>query len=102
MTVFGGTEVDFRGAQLVESDTTVVALSIFGGTKLRVPAGVRVDLEAHTIFGGNTETGSRGDPFPGAPVLRVVAVPIFGGVELEHLPAAGALPPGARPELGEA
>jgi hypothetical protein len=82
--VFGGATLDMREARL-DPGATVDALALFGGVDLIVPQGWRVDLGGLPIFGGyDDKTTAAGDLSPDAPVLRVAATAIFGGVDVKN------------------
>jgi hypothetical protein len=82
--VFGGATLDMREARL-DPGATVDALALFGGVDVIVPQGWRVDLGGLPIFGGyDDKTTAAGDLSPDAPVLRVAATAIFGGVDVKN------------------
>ena len=82
--VFGGATLDMRDAHL-EPGATVDALALFGGVDVIVPPGWRVELGGLPIFGGyEDKTAGNGDVLPDAPVLKVAATAIFGGVDVKN------------------
>ncbi len=89
-SVFGGSDLDFREASLEGGAANVFVFDLFGGTDLYVPDGVDVDFDGFAIFGGVSDHGSDHPPRPGAPVLNIRAVSLFGGTDLWRVP------PGAR------
>jgi hypothetical protein len=99
VSVFGGSDLDFREASLEGGETTISVFDLFGGTDLYVPEGVEVDFSGFGIFGGSTEHGRDRPPRPGAPVLRVKAFSLFGGTDLWRVPAGAK---GRRKELRRA
>lgn len=82
---FGGSTIDLREAAL-EPETTFFAVSVFGGSDFYVPEGIEVDLSGFAVFGGNDERGDEGIVHPGAPLVRIVAVSLFGGCDVWHVP----------------
>lgn len=80
--VFGGGDIDFTGATLTSSTTTINVLCLFGGLKVYVPAGMDVRSEAAGIFGGVEVAG--GQSRPGAPQLVIKGAAIFGGIEVKR------------------
>jgi hypothetical protein len=99
VSVFGGSDLDFREASLEGGETTISVFDLFGGTDLYVPEGVDVDFSGFGIFGGSTEHGRDRPTRPGAPVLRVKAFSLFGGTDLWRIPAGAK---GRRKELRRA
>jgi hypothetical protein len=94
-SIFGGSDLDFRDASLEGGEATVYVVDLFGGTDLYVPEGIDVDFHGFGLFGGADEHGREPAPRPGAPVLHVVAVAVFGGTDLWRVPA------GAKGKRGE-
>ena len=86
VTVFGGVELDYRGAPLDAETLELRAFAVFGGVEITVPEGVRVELTGFALFGGREVRGGAAATPPDAPVLRVHAVAVFGGVEVEVRP----------------
>jgi hypothetical protein len=99
VSIFGGSDLDFREASLEGGETTISVFDLFGGTDLYVPEGVEVDFSGFGIFGGSTEHGHDRPTRPGAPVLRVKAFSLFGGTDLWRIPAGAK---GRRKELRRA
>lgn len=84
--IFGGATLDLRGARL-DGEATVDALALFGGVKILVPQGWRIVLGGLPIFGGyDDKTRTDGALPPDAPVLKVNATAILGGVEVANEP----------------
>jgi serine/threonine protein kinase len=85
VSVFGGTELDFRHAEFQPGVTTVQVVAAFGGCEIVVPTGMYVDVDGVGIFGGFDEQASTAGPPPqgGRPWLRVRGVALFGGVDVK-------------------
>jgi len=82
--VLGGATLDLRDAQL-DPGATVDALALFGGVDVLVPPGWRVEMGGLPIFGGfDDKTVDNGGVAPDAPVLKVEATAIFGGVGVKN------------------
>jgi Domain of unknown function (DUF1707) len=86
VSVFGGSDLDFRDASIDGPEAKVLVFDLFGGTDLYVPEGVEVDFSGFGIFGGSTEHGRDVPPRAGAPTLRVRAFSLFGGTDLWRVP----------------
>lgn len=85
--VFGGTDVDLRGAALKENVTTIQAVAAFGGADVWVPEGFRVRVNGFGLFGGHDIhiEGGAIDPADlptSAPEIVVNCFSLFGGVDV--------------------
>ncbi len=80
VAVFGGTELDLRGA-IIEKDCTIRAVGIFGGVDILLPDSVNVEVFSTSIFGGvsNKKASSQGN----AVTVYVDATCLFGGIDIE-------------------
>ena len=76
----GGMALDLRDAELT-GVTTITKVSLVGGVSAIVPANVRVEVEGFTLIGGK-DIERPTDLGPGAPVLKIRAFGLFGGVEV--------------------
>ena len=99
LCMFGGVDLDLRQAELDSTTATMTVFCMFGGADLYVPEGVEVDMRGFAIFGGNDEHGVEGALSPASPFLRVVAISLFGGIDIWHVPAEAV---GRRRELRRA
>ena len=87
LAVFGSVTLDLRGA-LVEGDTVSVnSGTVFGALDVIVPEGVEVDLNGLAIFGSKQTHGRAVRPLPGAPLVRVNALVVFGAANVRAKPA---------------
>jgi uncharacterized protein DUF1707 len=85
--VFGGVELDYRGAALGSETLELRALALFGGVDVTVPDDVHVELTGFALFGGRDVSGGVGVAAgPMSPVLRVHALALFGGVTVKARP----------------
>lgn len=80
---FGGTSLDLREATLDPRGATVSTVAVFGGSELIVPRGWHIDVHGLPIFGG-IENKATAPVLPDAPLLRVDATVLFGGIEVKH------------------
>lgn len=87
---FGGIEADLSKAALA-ADARLSVHALFGGIDIVTPPGWRVDSEAKAFAGGIDVPGVPDDP--GAPVLALEGMAVFGGVAVR---AASAAPDGDR------
>lgn len=87
MGIFGGTDVDLRGAALRDHVTTIQAVGIFGGVDVWIPEGIRVRVSGIGLFGGHDIKVDRGAINPAdlpvsAPEVVVNCFSLFGGVDV--------------------
>lgn len=81
--VFGGATLDLRDAH-IDNEATVNAMALFGGAEVLVPKGWRVSMRGLPIFGAFEDKTGNGSLGPDAPVLKVNATAVFGGVDVAH------------------
>jgi class 3 adenylate cyclase len=79
---WGGVDIDMRDAQIVGPVVDITAWAIMGGVDVRVPEGVPVELDGMVIMGGATDDTRSTEPLVGAPLVRVHARGLWGGVTL--------------------
>lgn len=77
---FGGVEIDLTEAIFDQQHIVINATAIFGGIDIRVPENVTLRGKGSGIFGG-FDVRAYDSPDPGAPVVLVQGVALFGGVE---------------------
>ena len=105
VTVMGGAAIDLRDAEIGDGDVEILAVTVMGGIEVIVPEHVEVELGGFALMGGNTGPRDTLVP-PGAPVVRVRAYSLMGGIgvsrkkprrprhpQFHHLPR----PPGPLP-----
>jgi hypothetical protein len=80
-SIFGGVDLDMREAVFESRIVEIDGIWCFGGLDIKVPEGVEVRNEVMGIFGGS-DVKHVGDPQPGAPVLVIKGVALFGGVSV--------------------
>ena len=82
--LFGGQDLDMRDATFEAPVVEISGFWCFGGLDLKVPEGVEVRDQTMGIFGG-TDIKHVDDPEPGAPVLVIKGVCLFGGVSVKGM-----------------
>ena len=84
-TIFGGSEIDLRQAQLARSGAELDLTAAFGGIEVIVPVEWRVVMSGLPIFGGwDNKTRYAGEKPADGPVLKVNCVAAFGGIEVHN------------------
>lgn len=82
LAIMGGTELDFREAELGPGVTEVRVLAVWGGVEIIVPPGMNVECRGIGILGGFEHYSERGSADPDAPTLRITGFACMGGVEV--------------------
>ena len=80
IAICGGSEIDFRQAELEEGITQVTAFSLFGANKIIVPQDMPVTLSGFSLFGAKElkRTQAKEATPTSAKALHVNATSIFG------------------------
>jgi hypothetical protein len=79
--VFGGFDLDMREAVFEAPVVEISGFWCFGGLDIKVPEGVEVRNEVMGVFGGS-DVKNVGAAHPGAPVLVLKGLALFGGVSV--------------------
>ena len=82
VAILGGIDLDLRQAELSNGQATLDVTSIFGGIRLRVPRGWRVNLRNVTLFGSVKHNREQPAPEDETGVLTIVGTALFGGLEV--------------------
>jgi len=88
VTLFGNVDLDLRQATLEQEVVTIVALGVFGAIDVYVPEGIEVDLQGLALFGHKRARGKDVPPRPGTPLVRVLAISLFAGIDVWRVPLA--------------
>lgn len=78
-SVFGGVELDMRDVKL-EEDLIIDCFTLFGGIDIRLPQGVKVEINGLPIFGGVESKYRNNDE--AKVTIYINHTTIFGGVDL--------------------
>jgi len=82
LALFGGMDLDLRDAIFEAPVVEISGFWCFGGLDMTVPEGIEIQDQTAGIFGG-TDVRDVGDPAPGAPMLVIKGVSLFGGVSIK-------------------
>jgi hypothetical protein len=84
-SVFGDIELDLRQATMPGPGASMRVIAVFGSARITVPPEMHVIDEGWALFGGREmPPDSDESAAPGAPVLRVTGVSIFGLVTVRR------------------
>ncbi|HEY3142652.1 MAG TPA: DUF1707 domain-containing protein [Acidimicrobiales bacterium] len=84
MAFWGGVHIDLRNALIESSEVVITAWAIMGSVTVTVPPGIPVELDGMVVMGGNSNTVRNEKLIPGAPLVRVRARGLWGGVTLRN------------------
>lgn len=79
LALFGGIDLDLNQAVFEGPVVEITGVWCFGGLDIKVPAGIEVRDRTAGIFGGS-DVRDLGEHQPGAPVLIIKGLALFGGV----------------------
>ena len=85
--VFGGADIDLRGANMQRPEITIHADAVFGGVDLKVPESWQVDMRGSGFFGGYEDRTHHPAPNVSGtphPKLIVRGGAVFGGVTIRN------------------
>jgi uncharacterized protein DUF1707 len=85
VSIMAGAALDLRHAEIAGGELEITAVSIMGGVEVTVPEGVDVELSGLALMGGNSAPKDAVGR-PGAPVVRVRAYSLMGGVGISRKP----------------
>ncbi len=84
ISIFGGSELDFRSAGTREKEIRFDAFVLFGGDDIYVPENWNVDISGLPIFGGWDDNTSKKDFDPEMPTLAIKCLILFGGIDVSN------------------
>jgi hypothetical protein len=82
VSVMGGANIDLRHAELESPEVEMTVVSVMGGANVVVPEGVDVELTGIALMGGKGYQPGKEPPPPSAPLIRVRAFALMGGVSV--------------------
>jgi hypothetical protein len=86
VAVMGGDDIDLREAEIEGGELTLNVFALMGGANIYLPDTIELEVGGFSLMGGNTEIGSHRQPRAGAPVVRIRAYNLMGGVTIFRLP----------------
>jgi hypothetical protein len=89
LAVLGACKLDLRQATVTAPVTTIDAKVVLGNLVVLVPEGVEVDLAATAVMGARTLRLRGPAPPPGAPVVRITGVVVWGDLSVRDRVESG-------------
>jgi hypothetical protein len=78
-SIMGGSSIDLNDAELSDRETEINVYSLMGGSEIRVPHGVNVQVSEFAFMGGNdVQIGEEIAP-TGGPTIHIRLVAVMGG-----------------------
>ena len=84
LNVMGGSDLDLNDAELAAERVELRVFSLMGGSNIRVPDGLNVEVSDFALMGGNAVDIGDPRPDPGGPVLHLRLISIMGGTDVKR------------------
>jgi hypothetical protein len=84
LNVLGGSDIDLCDVELAGPETQLNVYSFMGGSEIRVPSGVRVEVTKLAVLGGNEVDLGTEQPRSDAPLVRVRIVSVMSGCSVRR------------------
>lgn len=84
LNIMGGSDLDLNDAELGAEEVTLTVFSLMGGSDIRVPEGLNVEVSDFAFMGGNGVDIGDSRPDPGGPTLRLRLISIMGGTDVKR------------------
>ena len=82
--MFGGFEIDLRGATMAGPEATIDVSAMFGGVDIQIPETWVADVKGSALFGGFVDETVPPPPGQPAPRLIVTGYAMFGGITVSN------------------
>jgi hypothetical protein len=82
--IMGGSDLDLNDAELAADEVTITVFALMGGSTIRVPEGLNVELSEFAFMGGNSAELGNERPDPGGPTLHIRVFSIMGGSDVKR------------------
>jgi hypothetical protein len=84
VNVMGGSDLDLNNAELAADHVELRVFSLMGGSDIRVPDGLDVEVSKLALMGGNDVDLGTQPPTPGGPKVRIRLLSIMGGTDVKR------------------
>ena len=84
LNLMGGSNLDLNDAELAADVVEMRVYSLMGGSDIRVPEGLNVEVSEFALMGGNDVSRGTVRPDDGGPLLRLKMISIMGGSSLRR------------------
>jgi hypothetical protein len=84
LNLMGGSNLDLNDAEFAADVVEMRVYSLMGGSDIRVPEGLNVEVSEFALMGGNDVSRGNVRPDDGGPLLRLKMISIMGGSSLRR------------------
>ena len=84
LNLMGGSNLDLNDAEFAADVVEMRVYSLMGGSEIRVPEGLNVEVSEFALMGGNDVSRGTVRPDDGGPLLRLKMISIMGGSSLRR------------------
>jgi hypothetical protein len=84
ISVMGGSSIDLNDAELTSDLTEITVFSVMGGSEVRIPEGLNVEISDFAFMGGNDVKVGEYMPDPGGPLVKIRMISIMGGSDVKR------------------
>ncbi len=84
ISIMGGSNIDLNDAELTDRVTEITVFSLMGGSEIRIPEGLNVEISDFAFMGGNDATVGEYTPDPGGPLVKIRMISIMGGSDVQR------------------
>ncbi len=84
LNLMGGSDLDLNQVELGSDHVELTVISIMGGSEIRVPNGLRVEVSDFAFMGGNSVKIEEDHPSTSGPVLHLRLFSLMGGTEVKR------------------
>ena len=84
LNFMGGSNLDLNDAEFAADVVEMRVFSLMGGSEIRVPEGLDVQVSEFAFMGGNDISRGATPPLTGGPLLRLRMISIMGGSSLKR------------------
>ena len=84
LNLMGGSNLDLNDAEFAGDVVEMRVYSLMGGSDIRVPEGLDVEVSEFAFMGGNDIARGEARPRAGGPLLRLKMISIMGGSSLRR------------------
>lgn len=84
INVMGGSDIDLNDVELTGRESELRVYSLMGGSTIRVPEDLAVEVSEFALMGGNNVASGGTPGAPGGPVLRLRIISVMGGSDVKR------------------